>query len=344
MGWRMSTLRDVSHYNTISNYGDFRENAESVQIKITEATDFVDSAAQYHHDNCFGMFRAPYHFARPVSLSGQISHFLRTKEQIGTWERLDMLDCEFSGITGAFIFALKEEYRKQSGISQVQIYIGLHDIVTSCPPNQWWDEDVFIQVARYRKIGPPNDPDAWHTHLGFDHIGLSTYQWDNATPLYPGGPLGDVSFDRIAVGGNSMAISDDDARKVWGFGYEGLRNIFGDAAAQNPAGGYSDQIRGALRAMLGIDTMQAQLAALVVAHADGDHDLESILARMETIQRQAIFDAIQQIAVPSLSGTLKEFITQGTIDEEIGEAVVRAFAQRLDQPAPQIANGHGTEM
>lgn len=249
MAWQMSTVRDISHHNTIGNYAAFRANAHSVQIKITESTGFIDNAAAQHKNGCSGMQRAPYHFARPISIPQQISHFLNRKAFLGKWERPDMLDCEFAGITGTFIRALKDEYRRQSGISQVQIYIGLHDILTSCPPSQWWDEDVFIQVARYRKIGAPSNPDAWRTHLGFDHIGLSTYQWDNATPFYPGGPIGDISFDRVPVTyGGEMAVDSTDVNKIWGAtqgggAYEGLHYIFRDAADQNPADGYADRIR-----------------------------------------------------------------------------------------------------
>lgn len=199
MAWRMSVVRDISHHNTIGNYTAFRAFAESVQIKITESTSFNDPMAAVHKDGCLGMQRAPYHFARPVSIPAQVAHFLDRKAYLGKWERPDMLDCEFPGITGAFINALKKEYRNQSGISRVQIYVGLHDIVTSCPPSQWWDEDVYMQVARYRKIGAPDNPDDWGNHLGFDHPGLATYQWDNASPFYPGGPVGDVSYDRVWV-------------------------------------------------------------------------------------------------------------------------------------------------
>lgn len=258
MAWEMSTVRDISHHNTIFNYAAFRAASQSVQIKITESTSFVDSAAVTHYRACAGMRRAPYHFARPVGVPSQISHFLSRKAAIGPWERPDMLDCEFSGITGDFIRALKDEYRRQSGIRQVQIYIGLHDIVTTCPPNQWWDEDVFIQVARYRKIGAPTNPDAWRTHLGFDHMGLSTYQWDNATPFYPDSPTaGDVSFDRVFVGfgGADMAVDNADVNKIWGAvqgggAYEGLHYIFRDAADQNPADGYADRIRRDLRRIM----------------------------------------------------------------------------------------------
>lgn len=259
--WQMATVRDISHHNTIPNYSAFRTNASDVQIKITESNSFLDPAGPTHWVNCHGMRRAPYHFARPVGVPSQISWFLARKAQIGPWERPDMLDCEFSGITGAFIRALKDEYRAQSGISKVQIYVGLHDILTTCPPGQWWDEDVYMQVARYRKIGAPIDPDNWRNHLGFDHIGLSTYQWDNATPFYSGGPVGDISFDRVFVGGENMDLTKDNLtqirRAVWGTRndpdgghYEGLSYVFNDAAANNPEGGFADQISNSFRTML----------------------------------------------------------------------------------------------
>lgn len=219
----MSTVRDISHHNTIPNYRALCANTQAVQIKITESTAFKDSAAQQHHDSCQGIERAPYHFAQPVSIPQQIAHFLARKAAIGSWERIDMLDCEFAGITGAFVRALKDEYRRQSGMSPVQIYLGLHDVITTCPPSQWWDEDVSMQVARYRKIGAPDNPDAWRTHLGFDHMGLTTYQWDNAIPFYPGGPIGDISYDRVTIGvengmveltGTSLAWQEDILRRV----------------------------------------------------------------------------------------------------------------------------------
>lgn len=247
MVWRMSKVRDISHHNTIENYPAFRAHAESVQIKITESTGFVDNAAARHKNGCSGMRRAPYHFARPISIPQQIAHFLQRKAALGSWERPDMLDCEFSGITGAFIKALKDEYRRQSGIDLVQIYIGLHDIVTTCPPSQWWDQDVYIQVARYRKIGPPLFADNWGSHLGFDHPGLSTYQWDNATSFYPNGPIGDVSFDRVFVG---STVGDD-----MSFDPYDLYIMLEDAAAQNPPDGKATRIRSALRTiMTGVPT------------------------------------------------------------------------------------------
>lgn len=130
-------------------------------------------------------------------------------------------------------------------------------------------------------------------------------------------------------GGDDMPLTDDDVRKIWAGAYPGLNFVLSDAAYQNPPGGFADQIRTALRAVLSIDAVQSQLAALIAAHADGDHDLESILTRLETGQRQAIFDAIQQIATPALLSVFKEFITNGDIEEDIAKAVVDKFADRL---------------
>lgn len=202
----VAVVRDISHHNAIPDYDRLRAVNDAFQIKITESTTFVDSLAWSgagpgaHYRGCAGKPRAPYHFARPVSIPGQIAHFLKWKARIGRWERPDMLDCEFEGITGAFVRALVAEYRRQSGIRSVQVYLGLHDLLTSCPPATFWDQDIALQAARYRKIGAPLNTAQWGSHLGFDHPGLTTYQWDNATPFYPGGPVGDISYDRVSVG------------------------------------------------------------------------------------------------------------------------------------------------
>jgi hypothetical protein len=223
-----AVVRDISHHNKIPDYDAFKANNDAFQIKITESTGFVDEYALKpngapgpHYVGCAGKPRAPYHFARPVSYRDQISHFLSVKARIGSWERPDMLDCEFDGITGKFIRELVAEYRHQSGIRKVQVYLGKSNVTTTCPPDQWWDPDIYMQVARYRKIGPPTNTADWKNHLGFDHPGLSTYQWDNATPFYPGGPVGDISYDRVPVTfeGGDVALTTDEinqiARAVW---------------------------------------------------------------------------------------------------------------------------------
>jgi hypothetical protein len=201
----VAVVRDISHHNKIANYDALRANAGAFQVKITEGTTFTDDYALRngqpgpHVRGTAGKPRAPYHFARPVSIPDQIAHFLKVKAQCGRWERPDMLDCEFEGITGAFVRALKDEYRRQSGIEYVQIYLGVHELLTTCPPATFWDQNVAIQAARYRKIGAPLDTTKWGTHLGIEHPGITTYQWDNATPFYPGGPAGDISYDRYPV-------------------------------------------------------------------------------------------------------------------------------------------------
>lgn len=271
MVWSMSTVRDISHHQTGINYAAFRSNTNSVQIKITESTDFVDDAAWSngvpgrHYRGCAGISRAPYHFARPVSVQQQIAHFLNIKRSIGNWERVDMLDCEFAGVTGAFIRALKDEYRRQSGISRVQIYVGLHDLITSCPPNQWWDADVYIQAARYRKIGAPDNPDDWRTHLGFDHPGLSTYQWDNAWPFYPGGPVGDISYDRIVVGGKAMAGLDDQNATYQDLIFRVLALVRGD---ETQLGGSANEKGKALEMIVHLKTALGRIEALSLMNED----------------------------------------------------------------------------
>jgi hypothetical protein len=212
-----AVVRDISHYNTISNYAALRAANDAFQIKVTEGTSFTDPRAATHYAGCAGKPRAPYHFARPVSIPEQVRHFFSEAGKIGGWERLPMLDCEFAGVTGAFIKALVTEVRRHSGIQRIQVYVGLHDILTTCAPATWWDNDLAMQVARYRKIGAPTFTEAWRTHLGFDHPGLTTYQWDNATSFYPGGPIGDISYDRVPL---SSPISPHQERVNMAYGWK----------------------------------------------------------------------------------------------------------------------------
>lgn len=206
----VAVVRDISHHNVVGNYDALRANADAFQIKVTEGTSFEDNLASTHYRGCGGRPRAPYHFSRPVSIPDQIAHFLKRKRSIGTWERIDMLDCEFAGITAAFIRAIVAEYRQQSGVSAVQVYLGFHEITTSCPPSQWWDAGIAMHIARYRKIGEPSDTSKWKNHLGYDHPGLTTYQWDNAWPFYAGGPTGDISYDRTDISRFAKPAVDSD--------------------------------------------------------------------------------------------------------------------------------------
>lgn len=172
---------------------------------------------------------------------------------------------------------------------------------------------------------------------------VGTWQDNNWTGSLEGVGL-DRNLMRVKVAGD-VPLSDDDLTKirriVWGTthvpdggAYEGLNFVLTDAAMQAVPGGYADQIRTALRTIMGSDVMQAQLTALVAAHADGDHDLESILQRLEAGQAKAITDAVQNLAVPALTGAFQKFVTEGNVDEQIAQAVIHAFAVRLDVPAP----------
>jgi len=191
----MSTGRDLSHHNPVGNYAAARAGTDWVHLKITESTSFVDPMAVQHHRGFAGIPRGAYHFARPVSIPAQVTHFLARKKAIGPWERFDMLDCEFLGVTARFIRDLVAEYRQQSGNDRVYVYSGVYELNNACRPELWWDPGCLIWAARYRKIGAP-PPVAWATHLGFDHPGLAVYQWDNATALPGAGPT-DINTQRI---------------------------------------------------------------------------------------------------------------------------------------------------
>ncbi len=214
VSWTNSIGRDISHYNSL-DYNLARQQNCWWQIKITESNSYIDPKGFGHHAGLQGKLRGAYHFARPVDINSQIAFFLGRKESIGTWERPDMLDCEFAGITGGFIREIVREYRRQSGSKKVMVYIGLHDILTTCKPETWWDPDIYMWVSRYRKIGPPQGPDSWASHLGFDHPGLSTYQWDNAQPFYSAGPVGDISYERVNVMlGDTVTFTPEQESKI----------------------------------------------------------------------------------------------------------------------------------
>lgn len=212
MAWINSVGRDISHHNPITNYAAARASTDWWQIKITESTNFTDDMAATHYRGLAGDPRGAYHFARPVSLPDQIALFLRRKREIGSWERLDMLDCEFPGVNGEFIKRLVAEYRRASGIRRVLVYCGQADLRGACAPSMWWDSDTPIWAARYRKIGPPAGPDAWQQHLQWDHVGLAIYQWDNANPL-PGGGLTDINAERTRVTADTE--EDDMTPEQW---------------------------------------------------------------------------------------------------------------------------------
>jgi hypothetical protein len=193
-----TTGRDLSHYNTITDYAAARAAVDWVQIKLTEGTDGIDPLAPTHYRGFQGKPRGGYHFCGPGDIPGQVANFLARKARIGPFERLDMLDCEFTGITGAYIAAFVAEYRRQSGTRAVSVYAGLDSLRHACDPALWWDADIRIWASRYRKVGPPKNPTEWADHLGWDHPGLVTYQWDDAAPL-PGGGRTDINQEREAA-------------------------------------------------------------------------------------------------------------------------------------------------
>jgi hypothetical protein len=192
---------DLSHWQTITDYGRARAAVDWVQIKLSDAVRlrsgalWTDAAALTHYQGFAGRPRGAYHFARPtVGIREQVAHFLARKAAIGVWERPDMLDAEAKGTTGAWVAELVAEYRRQSGRRLVLVY-------SPVDPAGWWDSDCVIWRARYRRTGEP-PPDTWAAYLGWpaDHPGLGIVQWDDAWPL-PGGPVAgvDVNTQRVQL-------------------------------------------------------------------------------------------------------------------------------------------------
>lgn len=326
MVWAVSSGRDISHHNTITNYDQARGASDWFQIKVTESTDFVDDKADNHYAGLAGKPRGPYHFARPVSLSAQIKHFLATKNDIGSWERLDMLDCEFPGVNSKFIRDLVAEYRKQSGIQRVLIYVGYSDLKNTCDPAGWYDENTPIWAARYRKIGPPAGPDSWKTHLQWDHPGLTIYQWDNAAPLAGGGPT-DINSQRVgsASGGNDMPLNSDDLWQVEQHAYGAVRNLIFDMAAGNsPAQASFVSL---------ISQAVSPLFAAWAANASGGIlDPEVLTEKMSTAARQGANDAVTQSVLPAIE-RLEAALANDNVDE--AKAVVAEMGTLFKAAAGQ---------
>lgn len=308
MTWAVSSGRDISHHNTINHYDLARDSADWFQIKVTESTDFVDDAADDHHAGLAGKPRGPYHFARPGSLSGQIRHFLSVKNGIGSWERLDMLDCEFPGVTSKFIRDLVAEYRKQSGIQKVLVYVGYSDLTHACDPAGWYDENTPIWAARYRKIGPPAGPDSWRTHLQWDHPGLAIYQWDNAAPMAGGGPT-DINSQRVgsASGGNNMPLNADDLWQVEQHAYGAVRNLIFDMAAGNSPAQASF-------VSLVAQAVAPMFAALTANASGGILDPKVLADTMSAAARQGANDAVTQSVVPAIA-RIEAALAHDNVDE-----------------------------
>lgn len=309
MAWVVSSGRDISHHNTISNYDQARNGSDWFQIKVTESTKFVDDAADNHYAGLAGKPRGPYHFAQPGNLAAQIKHFLEIKNGIGSWERLDMLDCEFSGVTSSFIKSLVAEYRKQSGIQKVLVYVGYSDLTHACDPAGWYDENTPIWAARYRKIGPPAGPDSWKTHLQWDHPGLAIYQWDNAAPL-AGAGLTDINSQRVgsSSGGNDMPLNADDLWQVEQHAYGAVRNLIFDMAAGNsPA-------QASFVALVS-QAVAPMFAAQAANAAGGVLDPKVLTETMSAAARQGANDAVTQSVLPAI-----ERIENALADDNVDEA------------------------
>lgn len=162
---------------------------------------------------------------------------------------------------------------------------------------------------------------------------------------------GDRAALLALIEGDDMPLTDADVAKIWGATqgggfYEGLRNLFVDAATENPAGGYAAQLKGALRATLaGIPVEVAELAQIkatqaeILAAAREDLDSETILARLEESSRlgsaQGAERAISEAVLPAID-RIRALLEDDTAEDAKANAV--ALLEELGtklRPAPE---------
>lgn len=333
MTWQVSSGRDLSHHNPITDYRAARSGTDWVQLKVTEGVDFIDPRAGQHYAGFAGNPRGAYHFARPGSFAVQVAWFLSHKRSVGTWERPDMLDCEFDGVSGLFIRDLVAEYRRQSGIRTVLVYTGLYELTHACAPSLWYDSGTPIWAARYRKIGPPAGPDDWQRHLGWDHPGLVLYQWDNATAL-PGAGETDISSQRtvVAAGAEDDIVSqaDIDEIKARLANLEGFEFRGGPSTTDGPHTGVSDtSVIGRVKA---VQISIAALTAAVAAAASHPDITPEMLNQAVDAAVAAHTPTAAEVA--SANRPFLENVVREVIPADQADAIIAALVARLEGSTP----------
>lgn len=178
----MSLVVDLSHHNTVSNYTALRDRCDGFYIKASESTYNVDNMWRRHYDGLLGKPRAPYHFmGQRGNFPAQVAAFIAQYSK-ARWDWGPVLDVEFNANvqagspTSADIRAWVAEWRRQSGLRFLYVYVGRADLLGGCKPQDWIDGDMRIIAARYYRDDYAN---AFST-LGFAHPLLDGVQYWNA--------------------------------------------------------------------------------------------------------------------------------------------------------------------
>lgn len=202
---------DISHYQSVTNYGSARAALDFVAIKITEGptpkypSGIIDSAWKQHFNGftkaaseAGQKVRIPYHFMRGTS-AAEITLF-ETQRQQASWEGDPMLDAEYPGVTPAAIKAWIAEWRRQSGKYFLFVYVN-YGFLKQYGVEGFIDAGVTIWGARYWT----NAPD--FANLGWDHPQLGVFQyWDGGSvPGFSGAV--DLDVSRVDMHSRSSATA-----------------------------------------------------------------------------------------------------------------------------------------
>lgn len=178
----MSLIVDLSDHNTpVASYPALRDRCDGFYIKTTESDYFTASSWPTHYNGLAGKPRAPYHFmGQRGNWASQVAKFV-TQMNKARWDWGPVLDVEFNSQvqagspTSADIRAWVAEFRRQTGLRFLYVYVGKSDLVGGCKPQDWIDGDMRIIAARYYA----DNYGAAFANLGLDHPLLDGCQyWD----------------------------------------------------------------------------------------------------------------------------------------------------------------------
>lgn len=192
---------DVSHYQTVTDYGAVRGALDWLSIKVTEGADIVDAKWRQHYNGFAPKPRLPYHFMRGSS-AAEVANFVAQWKSV-PWECDVMLDAEYPGVTVQAIKAWIDEYRRQSGQRHLFVYCS-KSFLAANDLSVFLDADITIWAARYYA----NSPD--FSTLGWDHPQLGIYQYWNAgsVPGFSGAVDLDVARVPVTKGATTVATGD----------------------------------------------------------------------------------------------------------------------------------------
>jgi GH25 family lysozyme M1 (1,4-beta-N-acetylmuramidase) len=181
---------DISHYQTVTDYGKVRAALGFVYIKLTEGADIVDSAWRQHYNGCRGIPRMAYHFMRGSS-AAEVANFVAQWRSVA-WECDVVLDAEYPGVTPQAIKAWIDEFRRQTGEYHLWVYASRSFLMNS-NLSIFLDAGVTLIAARYYA----NSAD--FSTLGWDHSQLGMYQYWNLGSIPGISGAVDLDVARVSV-------------------------------------------------------------------------------------------------------------------------------------------------